>query len=114
MMLIIALLASLVVTLTPGTGRAQLKAVSLETAALLRRERLDAILTGRARQVSIDNKQRALVGDGRDLVLIPRDVVLDVLGVRRTLVGTWIGRALRARRRFYGSRSQTVARKGGI
>ena len=82
MMLIIALLASLVVTLTPGAGRAQLKAVSLETAALLRRERLDAILTGRARQVSIDNKQRALVGDGRDLVLIPRDVVLDVLGVQ--------------------------------
>jgi general secretion pathway protein H len=87
-MLIIALLASLVVTLTPGTGRAQLKAVSLETAALLRRERLDAILTGRARQVSIDNKQRALVGDGRDLVLIPRDVVLDVLGVDEL----WLGR----------------------
>jgi general secretion pathway protein H len=62
--------------------------VSLETAALLRRERLDAILTGRARQVSIDNKQRALVGDGRDLVLIPRDVVLDVLGVDEL----WLGR----------------------
>jgi len=88
-MLIIALVASLVVTLAPGTGRAQLKALALETAALLRRERLDAILTGHVRQVSIDAEQRALVGDGRDSVLIPRDVVLDVLGVDEP----WSGRA---------------------
>lgn len=80
-MLIIALLASLVVTLTPGTGRAQLRALALETAALLRRERTDAILSGRARQVSIDGERRALVGDGQKPVMIPRDVVLDVLGV---------------------------------
>lgn len=80
-MLIIALVASLVVTLTRGTGRAQLKALALETAALMRRERLGAILSGHARQVSIDGEQRAVVGDGRDAVLIPRDVVLDVLGV---------------------------------
>ena len=91
-MLIIALVASLVVALTPGTGRVQLKTVALETAALLRRERLDAILTGHARQVLIDGEHRALVGEGRKPVLIPRDVVLDVLGVddpwwgRRSLV----------------------------
>jgi len=87
-MLIIALVASLVVTLTPGTGRAQLKAVAMETAALLRRERLDAILSGHARQVSIDGEQRALVGDGQDVVRIPRDVVLDILGVDEL----WSGR----------------------
>jgi len=80
-MLIIALVASLAVTITPGTGRARLKALTLETAALMRRERLGAVITGRARQISIDGDQRALVGDGGDVVLIPRDVVLDVLGV---------------------------------
>ena len=41
-MLIIALVASLVVTMAPGTGRAGLKAVMLQTAALLRRERSGA------------------------------------------------------------------------
>ena len=86
-MLIIALLASLVVTLTPGTGRAQLKALALETAALLRRERVDAILTGRAREVFVDNERRALVGDGRAFVVIPRDVVLDILGVDELSLG---------------------------
>jgi general secretion pathway protein H len=88
-MLIIALLVSLVVTLPSGTGRAQLKAVALETAALMRRERLGAILSGHVRQVSIDAARRALVGDGQDLVVIPRDVVLDVLGVDEP----WSGRA---------------------
>ena len=39
-MLIIALVASLSIAMMPGTGRARLKAVTLETAALLRRERL--------------------------------------------------------------------------
>ena len=39
-MLIIALVGSLIVTMTPGTGRAKLKALTLESAALLRRERL--------------------------------------------------------------------------
>jgi len=39
-MLIIALVASLAVTKIPGTGRGRLQAVALETAALLRRERL--------------------------------------------------------------------------
>lgn len=80
-MLIIALVASLVVTLTPGTGRVQLKALALETAALLRRERVDAILTGRAREVFVDSERRALVTEGPAFVVIPRDVVLDILGV---------------------------------
>jgi len=63
-MLIIALVASLAVTMMPGTGRGRLKALTLETAALLRRERLG------------------------DVVAIPRDVVLDILGVD----ALWSGR----------------------
>jgi general secretion pathway protein H len=90
-MLIIALLASLVVTLTPGTGRAQLKAVALQTAAFMRRERLDAILSGRARRITLDNEKRALVGaaDGGS-VPIPRDIVLELVGVDQQ----WSGNAL--------------------
>jgi general secretion pathway protein H len=80
-MLIIVLVASLAITIAPGTGRARLKAVTLETAALLRRERLGAMLTGRDRHVSLDGERRILVGDGGDVVAIPRDVVVDVLGV---------------------------------
>jgi general secretion pathway protein H len=86
-MLIIALIASLVVTITPGTGRARLKAVTLETAALLRRERVGAIMTGRDRQVSLDGERRALIGDGGGVVAIPRDVVLDVLGASEVSSG---------------------------
>jgi len=44
-MLIIALVASLAVTMMPGTGRGQLRALTLEVAALLRRERLGAVMT---------------------------------------------------------------------
>jgi general secretion pathway protein H len=80
-MLIIALVASLAITMMPGTGRARLKAVTLETAALLRRERLGAMLTGRDRHVSLDGERRVLLGDGGDVVAIPRDVTVDVLGV---------------------------------
>ncbi|MGP0094468.1 MAG: prepilin-type N-terminal cleavage/methylation domain-containing protein [Xanthobacteraceae bacterium] len=87
-MLIIALVTSLAVTILPGTGRAKLKAVALNTAALLRRERMGAILTGRDRRVSLDGERRALVGDGGDVVVIPRDVVLEVLGVD----AVWSGR----------------------
>jgi prepilin-type N-terminal cleavage/methylation domain-containing protein len=61
-MLIIALVASLAVTVIPGTGRGKLKALTLETAALLRRERLGAVLTGKERQVSLDGERRVLVG----------------------------------------------------
>jgi general secretion pathway protein H len=78
-MLIIALLAALAVTMMPGTGRAKLKAVTMEAASLLRRERLGAILTGRERQVAIDGERRVLIGDGGGTVAIPADVVLDLL-----------------------------------
>jgi general secretion pathway protein H len=87
-MLIIALVASLAVTMMPGTGRGGLKALTLETAALLRRERLGAVLTGRDRQVSLDGERRVLVGDGGDVLAIPRDVALDVLGID----ALWSGR----------------------
>ena len=87
-MLIIALVASLAVTTIPGTGRGRLKALTLETAALLRRERLGAVMTGRERQVSIDGEKRVLVGDGGDVVAVPRDVVLDILGID----ALWSGR----------------------
>jgi general secretion pathway protein H len=87
-MLIIALVASLAVTLTTGTGRGRLKALALDTAALLRRERLGAVMTRQERRVSIDGERRALIGDGGDVVAIPRDVVLDVLGID----ANWSGR----------------------
>jgi general secretion pathway protein H len=79
-MLIIALVASLAVMIIPGTGRARLKAVTLETAALIRRERVAAMLTGQERHVGLDGQRRVLVGDGGGVVAIPRDVVVDVLG----------------------------------
>ena len=79
-MLIIALLAGLVVSITTGTGRSQLHAIALKTAALFRRERHGAILTGHSRLVSLDFANRSFVGEGGDVVAIPRDVVVDVLG----------------------------------
>jgi general secretion pathway protein H len=87
-MLIIALVASLAATIMTGTGRGRLKALALETAALLRRERQGAVMTGRERQVSVDGAQRVLVGDGGDVVAIPRDVALDILGID----ALWAGR----------------------
>lgn len=87
-MLIVALVSSLAVTMMPGTGRGGLKALTLETAALLRRERLGAVLTGRERQVSLDGERRLLVGDGGNVLAIPRDVVLAVLGID----AVWSGR----------------------
>jgi general secretion pathway protein H len=87
-MLIIALVASLAVTMIPGTGRGQLKALTLEVAALLRRERLGAVMAGRQREVSINGEQRLLIGEGGNVVTIPRDVVLDVLGID----ALWSGR----------------------
>src|SRR5215813_14323401 len=83
-MLIIALMASLAITMMPGTGRAKLKAVTMETAALLRRERLSAILTGRERQVAIDGERRVLIGDGGGTVPIPADVAIDLLGASQS------------------------------
>jgi general secretion pathway protein H len=87
-MLIIALVASLAVTMMPGTGRAGLKALTLQTASLLRRERLGAILTRRDRDVSLDGERRLLVGDGGGIVALPRDIVLDILGAD----ALWSGR----------------------
>jgi general secretion pathway protein H len=87
-MLIIALVAGLAVTMMRGTGRAGLKAVTLQTASLLRRERLGAILTGRDREVSLDGERRILVGDGGDIVALPRDIALDILGID----ARWSGR----------------------
>jgi general secretion pathway protein H len=87
-MLIVALVASLAVTNMPGTGRAGLRALTLQTASLLRRERVGAILTGRDREVSLDGERRILVGDGGDIVALPRDIALDILGVD----ALWSGR----------------------
>jgi general secretion pathway protein H len=87
-MFIIALVTALAVTMIPGTGRAGLKAVTMQTASLLRRERLGAILTGRDREVSLDGARRILVGDGGDTVALPRDVALDILGID----ALWSGR----------------------
>lgn len=87
-LLIVALVASLAVTRMSGTGRGKLKAVALETAALLRRERLGAVLTGKERQVSLDGERRVLVGDGGDTLAIPRDVTFDVFGID----AVWSGR----------------------
>jgi general secretion pathway protein H len=86
-MLIIALVASLVVPMMPGTGRSRLKALTLETAALLRRERVNAILTGHDRQVSLDGTRRLLVGENGDIVMIPRDVVIDILSANEVRSG---------------------------
>jgi general secretion pathway protein H len=87
-MLIIALVASLAVTMMPGTGRGGLKALTLETAALIRRERLGAVLTGQDRLVSLDGERRVLIGDGGNVLAIPRDVAVDILGID----ALWSGR----------------------
>jgi general secretion pathway protein H len=80
-MLIIALVSALVIADTPGTGRARLKAITLDTAALLRRERTAAVLAGRTTRVWLDSSRRMLIGDGGYGVAIPSDVVVDLLGV---------------------------------
>ncbi|MDR3101445.1 MAG: prepilin-type N-terminal cleavage/methylation domain-containing protein [Paraburkholderia sp.] len=105
-MLIIALIAGLAFATMPGTGRAQLKGVALQTAALFRRERLGAILTARSHEVSIDGRQRAFVGDGGDRVKIPRDVVVEILGVDEH----WAGQQAVVRFLPEGASSGTVVR----
>jgi general secretion pathway protein H len=62
--------------------------LTLEVAALFRRERLGAILTGRDRRVSLDGERRAFVGDGGDVILVPPDVMVDILGANEL----WSGR----------------------
>jgi len=105
-MLIVALIASLVATITPGTGRAQLKALTLEIAALLRRERLAAILTGRDRHVSLDGERRVLVGEAGEAIAVPRDVVVNVLGADEL----WNGRLAVVRFHPDGASSGAVLR----
>jgi general secretion pathway protein H len=105
-MMIIALIAALVLTALPGTGRAQVKAIALQTAALFRRERLGAILTARTREVSIDGKERALIGDGGDRVAVPPDVTVDVLALDEV----WSGRQAVVRFLPDGASSGTVVR----
>jgi general secretion pathway protein H len=87
-MMIIAMVASLAITLIPGTGRAGLKAVVMNSVALLRRERLGAILTGSDRHIALDGEQRILIGDSGDRVVIPRDVTVNILGTD----ALWSGR----------------------
>lgn len=103
-MLIIALIATLVMPTGRGTGRGQLKALALETADLMRRERIGAVLTRHLRHVSIDGDRRTLIGDGGKEVAIPPDVVLDVLGVNEA----WSGRRSLVRFETDGSSSGTV------
>jgi general secretion pathway protein H len=80
-MAIIALVASLAVAATPGTGRAGLKAVTMNAVALLRRERESAILSGAERYVILDGPHRLFIGEGGGSVAVPRDVSIDLLGV---------------------------------
>jgi general secretion pathway protein H len=105
-MMIIALIAALVLTAMPGTGRTQVKALALQTAAMFRRERLGAILTASSRYVSIDGTQRALIGDGGDRVAIPRDVIVDILGLDEL----WSGRQAVVRFLPDGASSGTAVR----
>ena len=105
-MMIIALVAGLAVTMTPGTGRPGLESVALQTAALFRRERLGAVLTARDRSVSVDGDSRAFVGDGGDRVAIPRVVQVDVLGVD----AQWSGRQAVVRFLPDGASSGTVVK----
>ena len=87
-MAIVALVAGLAITMVPGTGRAGLKAVVMRSAALLRHERLGAILTGRPRRVALDGENRVLIGDDGEAVAIPADVSVNVLGTD----AVWSGR----------------------
>ena len=104
-MLIVALIATLAMPTGRGTGRGQLKALALETADLMRRERVGAVLTRRLRHVSVDGDARMLVGDGGKRIAMPADVVLDVLGVE-----AWAGRRALVRFETDGSSSGTVLR----
>jgi general secretion pathway protein H len=124
-MAIVALVASIAVTMTKATGRGQLKALALETADLLRRERLSATLTGRSREVFIDGEGRTLAGESRKTVGVPKDVVLDLIGAdtwragRRLVVrfepdGSSTGAALRVSREGVGYEIRVNWYTGGV
>jgi general secretion pathway protein H len=78
-MMIVALISALVVTWTFGSGRPTVKAIALEAAALLRRERLGAMLSGHPRHVALDVSARVLIGESGGKVAVPQDVSLDLL-----------------------------------
>src|SRR5215470_15238262 len=103
---LIEMVAGLAVSITAGTGRAQLEAVALRSAALFRRERQGAILSGHSRLVSFDFKARALIGDGGDEVVVPGDVAVDILGAD----AQWEGRRAVVRFEPDGASSGTVMR----
>jgi len=79
-MSVIALISSLIVTFTQGTGRAGLKAIVMDSVALFRRERLDAIMSGKDRHIALDETHRRFVGDSGGEVVIPEDVAVDIVG----------------------------------
>lgn len=90
-MMITALMASLVLTFIPGTGRSDLKSVVMQTVALLRRERMAAVMTSSDRYVSLDDRRRVFIGQGGDEVAVPKDVAIDILGIDQS----WLnGRAV--------------------
>src|SRR6201989_1342242 len=62
-MTLVALVSALVFAFVPGAGRAGLKGGTMNSVALLRRERLSAVMTGRERHVTLDGEHRVLVGD---------------------------------------------------
>jgi general secretion pathway protein H len=124
-MMIVALVASIAVAMTKGTGRGELKSLALEAADLLRRERLGAVLTGRRRHVFIAGEDRRLFGEGRKTVTIPADVVLDLIGTdasmtgRRLVVrfepdGSSSGAALRVARGGFGYEVRVNWYTGGV
>jgi len=78
-MMIVALISGLVVAWSFGSGRSQLKAVALEAAALLRRERFAAMSSGHPRHVALDRSARMLIGESGGKVAVPEDVSLDLL-----------------------------------
>jgi len=79
-MSVVALISSLIITFTQGTGRAGLKATVMESVALFRRERLHAIMSGEDRHVALDERHRRFIGDSGGEVAIPEDVTVDLLG----------------------------------
>lgn len=78
-MMIVALISGLAVAWSFGSGRARLKAVALDAAALLRRERSGAMLSGKPRHVALDVSARMLIGESGGKVALPQDVSLDLL-----------------------------------
>lgn len=105
-MAIVALVAGLAITMVPGTGRAGLKAMVMRSAALLRHERLGAILTGRPRRVALDGERRELIGEDGETVAIPADVAVNVLGMDTV----WSGRQAVALFEADGGSSGAVVR----